>query len=843
MGGPAVAPAAPDPAKLVGPASKSYSIASTWDQSAPLTPEQLAAVDAVSAHCGLRPIPAHIRDRKSTNPTSAGGGSISDTTKGTAEEPPESSGDLVPGRDDEFLGEPALHTAQKFYEWHAKLEAARAAAAEHKYRQYAERLAGQVDACASVRSAIDDTLAGLDAIQAAHREAIGRSRALHDTGERLVEERQQLVELAEAIRSRLAFFEELERVASEFHAVAGSGGDRVGRGADWERLMPLLQRMDECIAYVAARPHYAESSVYMSRFRALQSRALGGIRHCVGQVLREASGQAAAAGREAQGEGEGGPADDDGGGDTSLMYVRFRATAELNLRGLFKEIEARSGREEYARLLGDCQAAYRLVRQSLMADVVQKRVEELSKQPIDTIVRHGFAYLIQICKAEHGLFHGLFQSAKEDPTFLLPLMDPLGTVLYDVIRPFVIQMQSVEELCSLVQILKSEIAGDQLARFGEAVEPLKPTVMRTLTDAQERLTYRAQAYIRDDIAKYKPSADDLDYPRKLETSAEARGEVSGDRGAGPGEPGEGEGEDGDGTVGTSNEEASISDRHGIDRDTWFPPLKMALDLLSRLYPCLEPPIFGGLAHEAVVCSAMSIVNSERLVRRANGPLDGQLFAIRHLLLLREQIAAFKAEFSVVEKDLDFSHMRDHLRRIMVGESSLFSLSGNNAVVQFMSRAGPRVTDTQVDSKKQLEKQLKQACESLIMMVTKATVEPMLSFLTKVTAIRAVAHTNAEGRPLRPLREQAFANPDRVAEMVGNVNEALRGALPQAVLKMKQYLPNPSTHSILYKPIKSNIAEAHAQVANLLLKEYSEEDFAQVPLLPAQELSQLMDKLN
>ena len=49
-----------------------------------------------------------------------------------------------------------------------------------------------------------------------------------------------------------------------------------------------------------------------------------------------------------------------------------------------------------------------------------------------------------------------------------------------------------------------------------------------------------------------------------------------------------------------------------------------------------------------------------------------------------------------------------------------------------------------------------------MMVTKVTVEPMLSFITKVTAIRAVAQTNAEGRALRPLREQAFASPDNVA---------------------------------------------------------------------------------
>lgn len=44
-----------------------------------------------------------------------------------------------------------------------------------------------------------------------------------------------------------------------------------------------------------------------------------------------------------------------------------------------------------------------------------------------------------------------------------------------------------------------------------------------------------------------------------------------------------------------------------------------------------------------------------------------------------------------------------------------------------------------------------------------------------------------------------------------MRQALGTALPEAVAAMRLYLPNPATHAILFKPIKSNVAEAHGQV--------------------------------
>jgi hypothetical protein len=86
-----------------------------------------------------------------------------------------------------------------------------------------------------------------------------------------------------------------------------------------------------------------------------------------------------------------------------------------------------------------------------------------------------------------------------------------------------------------------------------------------------------------------------------------------------------------------------------------------------------------------------------------------------------------------------------------GEASLFTLSSRNAMVQMLGSRGPRVVAASIDSKRDLEQQLKACCEAFIMGLTKAAVEPMLGFITKVTAVRLAAGSNAA--LAKPIKEQ------------------------------------------------------------------------------------------
>ncbi|GJP51455.1 hypothetical protein CLOM_g10616, partial [Closterium sp. NIES-68] len=238
--------------------------------------------------------------------------------------------------------------------------------------------------------------------------------------------------------------------------------------------------------------------------------------------------------------------------------------------------------------------------------------------------------------------------------------------------------------------------------------------------------------------------------------------------------------------------------------------------------------------------------ASKVVARKASPMDGQLFLIKHLLILREQIAPFDVEFAVTIKELDFAHTLDHLRRVLRGQASFLSLTSGSSLLRF----SPRVTESHIDAKKELEKLLKSTCEQLIMSVTKLTVEPILSFITKVTAVRVAGSALAlkagggdEGHAgQRLLRDQAFASPEKLAQVVKLVDEALKVSLPDVVGNMALYLPHTATRAILFRPIKSNILEAHAQLQSLVDSEYTEEDRAVVGLISSADLLTFLDGL-
>ncbi|KAL4654549.1 hypothetical protein ACB092_01G387400 [Castanea dentata] len=773
-------------------ASKSYNFAQAWDQSTFLTEQQQSAIAALSHVFSERPFPPNLSQDHQDNAVSAVSALASANENNNSFQDYGSSTTL-----------PLLLNTNQFYKWFTDLESAMKSETEEKYQHYVSTLTERIQTCDGILRQVDDTLDYFNELQLQHQAVATKTKTLHDACDRLVVEKQRLIEFADALRSKLNYFDELENIASNFYSPSMSVGN--------ENFLPLLKRLDDCILYVESNPQYAESSVYLLKFRQLQSRALGMIRSHVLSVLKSASSQVQAAIRSS-GNSKAAVSE---GVEASVIHVRFKAAAN-ELKPVLEEIESRSSRKEYVQLLAECHKLYCEQRLSLVRGIVHQRISEFAKkESLPSLTRSGCAYLMQVCQLEHQLFDHFFPSSSEDVSSLAPLIDPLSTYLYDTLRPKLIHETNIDFLCELVDILKVEVLGEQVNRRGESLAGLRPTLQRILADVHERLTFRARTHIRDEIANYLPSDEDLDYPAKLEQSTE------------------------------NNSETISAEENPDVFKTWYPPLEKTLSCLSKLYRCLEQAVFTGLAQEAVEVCSMSIQKASKLIVKRSSPMDGQLFLIKHLLILREQIAPFDIEFSVTHKELDFSHLLEHLRRILRGQASLFDWSRSTSLARTLS---PRVLESQIDAKKELEKSLKATCEEFIMSVTKLVVDPMLSFVTKVTAVKFSLSSGGQSQKqesilAKPLKDQAFASPDKVAEIIQKVSAAIQQELPTVIEKMKLYLQNPSTRTILFKPIKTNIVEAHVQVQSLLKAEYSPEEIQSIiNMVSIQDLQAQLDNL-
>ena len=70
-----------------------------------------------------------------------------------------------------------------------------------------------------------------------------------------------------------------------------------------------------------------------------------------------------------------------------------------------------------------------------------------------------------------------------------------------------------------------------------------------------------------------------------------------------------------------------------------------------------------------------------------GTFHADLFLIKHLLVLREQIAPFDFAFVATEVGLDFSSIRDAAVSLLSQTNTLFRFDSSNALYSFLVKVG------------------------------------------------------------------------------------------------------------------------------------------------------------
>jgi len=221
-------------------------------------------------------------------------------------------------------------------------------------------------------------------------------------------------------------------------------------------------------------------------------------------------------------------------------------------------------------------------------------------------------------------------------------------------------------------------------------------IQSTLQDTQTRIVFRTSSIIRDEIEHFTPKPEDLDYPANCNRLRRRSSAASGGNSPLPNDPAILEG--------------------SFDTETmftgWYPTLRKCIWLLSKIYRLVNSVVFDDLAHQIVHATTSSLVlASQTLAKSKSDPADSQLFLIRHLLLLKEQLVAFDIEFShQPDVNFDFSTITGTFSSLRTA-GSLFSPGGLFTLVK--TAAMPKVIASMLDAKTELDLRLRTAIESFV----------------------------------------------------------------------------------------------------------------------------------
>lgn len=287
---------------------------------------------------------------------------------------------------------------------------------------------------------------------------------------------------------------------------------------------------------------------------------------------------------------------------SALLYAKFRVNA-AELKKLGREVQKRAvspvgepnAPGEYQSLMNELYQSYSAARGRLIVPLIRRKMADIAAAPntskeLIPFARSAVGYIRGICLDEYDLWHEWF----DGDTGLYEFLEAMCEPLYDYLRPRIIREAQLPKLCEMCSLLQARYMEDQENEYTEAVAEMNKLdfahlIRPALEDAQTRLVFLALAALRDDIERYKPKPEDLDYParnrkasmpgRKASAPAlSGRKESTRDPQANMPKTPEVVEEDNADAFGLNWQY-----NNGVATQGWYPTLRKAIWLLSRIY--------------------------------------------------------------------------------------------------------------------------------------------------------------------------------------------------------------------------------------------------------------------
>lgn len=195
-------------------------------------------------------------------------------------------------------------------------------------------------------------------------------------------------------------------------------------------------------------------------------------------------------------------------------------------------------------------------------------------------------------------------------------LDNLCDNLHRTIRRGLVSVLDLDTLCQIVSVLREERS---LANSSPTTMAAARSISRVIVDAQERLIFCTNAVLSKEVIRFKATPSDLDYPDKLRLWKEGQDEKK-----------EVEVVENGSNKELKQEEALKQQMQVYE--SWFPPIRSVLKVLSKIFRVVEPNVFEDIALTSIQACSRSLKDGSTYIEKRSGLLHSDLFLVKNLLV-------------------------------------------------------------------------------------------------------------------------------------------------------------------------------------------------------------------
>ncbi|KAI8903156.1 Sec34-like family-domain-containing protein [Gorgonomyces haynaldii] len=609
---------------------------------------------------------------------------------------------------------------------------------DQKYHDFIQDVKEEHQEIIDLLSSVNETHHLVQDLSRNYDFVIDKTRGLKQDCEDLLDEQTQLQNLGTELETQLKYFDELGPITR----FLSSGGDIVTE----PKFLVILEKLDQCLSFMDQHPTYQDAHMYKQRYRQCMTRSLTLIKMYFCDQIRTLQDK-----------------------QLSVSYAKFRAFA-MNCKYLIQEIETRCpDHVEYFNLLRDCFNAYFSARKTILLPLMIQKVKELPDQGLVHLANGAVSFIAQLFADEDALFRLLFSFGEPElQIYLEQLVHPLASRM----RPLILSEQRLDALSELVQTLTIQENDHRHIRVGFS---------SIVEEAQSRLAFRAESIINQQIHGFKPREQELSiFIRDKQMPLPQKTQHMGVQDV------------------LRNLESSVpemevpTDPFSVPKmefggGEWYPPCQRAVFVLEKLYRAVPDTVFQDLAQDAVHGCLESLKYAHGVLEQKTSFQDATLFSIKNLLLLREHLGMFDAEFVPKEQEMS---LRMRLRQLpgMQWANGVLSILPD----PFQHRPS--------DSKQYLDDELKRCCEDFILQSSRQCTEDLSAFVLKAGAFKQLGRTS--------LGSQSFAQPQIVQELQSDFVKKMQVVIPETFTKISSYIGDPSTQMVLLRIIRNHVLETY-----------------------------------